>query len=315
MSNFSVSGLGSVYDSLTSFANLSNFWSLFETAFGSEYDLSVAQWLRSQWQAQDFSQLPTIEVISDEVLGNARGAYASSRNVIYLSDGFVATASSQALEAVILEEIGHFVDARVNSTDTVGDEGELFSAIVRGVGLSAAELSRIQAEDDHAVVMIDGQMITVEQSITQVGKWDYLSVALGVAVAGNYAYVVGDTLEILDISNPSNPVFKGNYDIIKAAGVDIQVVGNYAYVVVNGSSSGLQIFNIINPSAPNLTGSYASGYSYSRDTKVQVVGNYAYIAGGYSGLQIFNISNPSAPNLTGSYDTPGYAHRVQVVGV
>ena len=46
MSNFSVLDFGSVYDSLTSFANLSNFWSLFETVFGSEYDLSVAQWLR-----------------------------------------------------------------------------------------------------------------------------------------------------------------------------------------------------------------------------------------------------------------------------
>ncbi len=37
-----------------------------------------------------------------------------------------------------------------------------------------------------------------------------------------------DTLEIIDISNPSNPVFKGNYDI--SYGQDVQIVGNYAYV-------------------------------------------------------------------------------------
>ena len=132
MSNSSFPSLLSVYDQLTSFAKLESFWSLFNTAFGSNYDYSLAAMLRSQWQSQDFSQLPRIEVISGDILGNARGAYASSRNVIYLAAGFVAPASSQVLEAVILEEIGHFVDAQVNTTDTQGDEGELFANIVLG---------------------------------------------------------------------------------------------------------------------------------------------------------------------------------------
>jgi hypothetical protein len=164
MSGFSVSGLGSVYDSLTSFANLSNFWSLFETVFGSEYDLSVAQWLRSQWQGGNFSQLPTIQVINDDILGNARGAYASSTNIIYLAASLVEVASPQQLDSVILEEIGHFVDAQVNQTDTAGDEGELFSAVVRGVSLSGSELARIKTEDDHAVISLGGKLITVEQA-------------------------------------------------------------------------------------------------------------------------------------------------------
>ena len=68
------------------------------------------------------------------------------------------------MEAVILEEFGHFVDAQVNATDTLGDEGELFSDLVRGVSLSAAELGRIQAEDDHAVIVVDGQDVAIEQS-------------------------------------------------------------------------------------------------------------------------------------------------------
>ena len=34
MSNVSVSSLESVYAQLTSFANLSNFWNLFDTVFG-----------------------------------------------------------------------------------------------------------------------------------------------------------------------------------------------------------------------------------------------------------------------------------------
>ena len=41
MSNVSVSSLESVYAQLTNFATLSNFWSLFNTAFGSGYDFAT----------------------------------------------------------------------------------------------------------------------------------------------------------------------------------------------------------------------------------------------------------------------------------
>jgi hypothetical protein len=307
MSTFSLS---SVYAQLTSFANLENFWSLFDTAFGSSYDFATAASFRSQWQSGDFSLFPQIEIVSSDVLGSANGAYAISTNRIYLSDQFVNRASQQSLEAVILEEFGHFVDAQVNQTDTAGDEGELFSAIVRGVSLSAAELSRVKAEDDHAVIVVNGQSVAVEQAATLVGVWDRLSTAVAVTVVGNYAYAVGDTLEIIDISDPSNPIFKGGYDI--SDGRDIQIVGNYAYIA--DGSSGLQIIDISNPTAPTLKGNYnTSGYDrYARG--VSVVGNYAYIADGSSRLQIIDISNPTAPTLKGTYNTSGRAFGVQVIG-
>ena len=294
-----VSSLTSVYAQLKSFADLSNFWSLFDKAFGSSYDLATATRFRSQWQSGDFSLFPQIKVVSGDVLGRAKGAYASSTNTIYLSDQFVGRASPQSLEAVILEEFGHFVDAQVNGTDTGGDEGELFSAIVRGGSLSAAELSRIKAEDDHAVIVVNGQSIMVEQAVTLVGSWDPFSVAYAVTVVGNYAYAVGDTLDIIDISDPSNPIFKGSYDI--NAGRDIQIVGNYAYVA--DGLSGLQIIDISNPTNPTLTGSYdTSGFTWG----VQVVGDYAYVADSLSGLQIIDISNPTAPTLAGNYNTSGW---------
>ena len=55
-------------------------------------------------------------------LGNANGAYAGSTNKIYLSDSFLANATPEAISAVLLEEIGHFIDAQINQTDTPGDE-------------------------------------------------------------------------------------------------------------------------------------------------------------------------------------------------
>jgi hypothetical protein len=116
MSSSSFPSLSFVYNQLTNFANLENFWSLFDTAFGSSYDDEIVVGLRSQWQSGDFSQFPQIEVVSNGVLGGANGAYASITNKIYLSDQFLNTANQPSLTSVLIEEFGHFIDTQVNTT-------------------------------------------------------------------------------------------------------------------------------------------------------------------------------------------------------
>ena len=198
MSISSSLSLASVYAQLTDFANLSNFWSLFDTAFGSSYDFATAAKFKSQWQRGNFSLFPQIEIISNRVLGTANGSYVISMNKIYLSDSFISSANQQSLEAVILEEFGHFVDAKVNNTDTLGDEGELFAAIVRGVKLSVAELSRIKTENDHSVISLNEQLMEVEQSLNTTGYRQFGTTvkdfAYGVSTdsSGNI-YLTGDT--------------------------------------------------------------------------------------------------------------------------
>jgi Ca2+-binding RTX toxin-like protein len=118
-----------------------------------------------------------------------------------------------------------------------------------------------------------------------------------VQVVGNYAYVAdgGSGLQIIDISNPATPTFKGNYDTSGRA-YGVQVVGNYAYVA--DYQSGLQIIDISNPAAPTLKGNYqTSGNAFD----VQIVGNYAYVADYEGGLQILDVSdftNPSTSTVT-----------------
>ena len=313
--------LASVYAQLTSFANLSNFWSLFNTAFGSSYDFAIAASFRSQWQNQNFSLFPQIEIVSGDVLGSANGAYAISTNRIYLSDQFVSSASQQSLEAVILEEFGHFVDAQVNNTDTPGDEGELFSALVRGVNLSAAELSRIKTENDWATLSLNGNLVPVELSAIYpnypwiTGSYDTPSRAYSVKIVGNFAYVAdGDSLQIIDISNPASPTFKGSYDTqdnMYGGAYNVKIVGNLAYVI----ASGLEIIDISNPALPILKSRLDIAYAFD----VEIVGNFAYItapvAGGY-GLQIIDISNPVSPTFIGSFANynGGIPYDVKIVG-
>nr|NCS07351.1 hemolysin [Microcystis aeruginosa G13-07] len=91
-----------VDDILFNFAQSDDFWANLATAFGTSYDVVKATELRNQWQSRNFSQLPPIEVLSDEVLGTAKGAYAVSTNKIYLSESFLNVAASESLVKVIL---------------------------------------------------------------------------------------------------------------------------------------------------------------------------------------------------------------------
>ncbi|MBY5309952.1 sodium:calcium exchanger, partial [Aphanizomenon flos-aquae CCAP 1446/1C] len=151
------------HNQLSAFSSLDSFWQVFDTAFGTQYNRRIAEILRLQWQAGDFSQIPQIEILDSSILGNANGAYASSTNKIYLSDTFVATATPAAISALLLEEIGHFVDSQINLTDSAGDEGAIFAELVQGYSLDDATLQALQAEDDSATITVNGQTIQVEQ--------------------------------------------------------------------------------------------------------------------------------------------------------
>jgi Ca2+-binding RTX toxin-like protein len=71
--------------------------------------------------------------------------------------------SIAAISGVILEEVGHWVDRQINTTDAVGDEGAIFAALVQGESLSSEDLQLLRAEDDRTVVILDGQSIAIEQ--------------------------------------------------------------------------------------------------------------------------------------------------------
>jgi len=81
---------------------------------------------------KDLSWLPRIEILPTEILSPAIAAYARATATIYLSNACPSDLQTEAL----LEEIGHHIDALLNTEETPGDEGALFSATVRGVELT-----------------------------------------------------------------------------------------------------------------------------------------------------------------------------------
>ncbi|HBY81726.1 MAG TPA: hypothetical protein DEG47_33150, partial [Cyanobacteria bacterium UBA11148] len=101
-----------------------------------------------------------------DILGNANGAYAKQLDTIFLSDEFVRSHTTQEIAGVLTEEIGHYIDSRINTVDAAGDEGDIFSRLVQGKELSSADLALLKEEDDSAVIAINGQEVSIEKSNT-----------------------------------------------------------------------------------------------------------------------------------------------------
>ncbi|MEG5237041.1 glycosyl hydrolase family 18 protein [Microcoleus sp. AT9b-C3] len=132
-------------------------------AFGEEID---ERELQLTFSNGNFTNLPSVKICSTTEINGASGAYSADTGKIYLAQEFIEANidNPQAVVNVLLEEIGHYIDAKINLTDAAGDEGDIFARLVQGKSLSQQELEVLRAEDDTATVMLDGQMIGIEQN-------------------------------------------------------------------------------------------------------------------------------------------------------
>jgi Ca2+-binding RTX toxin-like protein len=149
---------------LRNFAGESHFWQSFELAFGANYDRSRAEAIRQE--AIDGNLMLPIRVLDDAAMGVAVGAFAAATNTIYLRDSFVKGGDLGAIGAVIVEELGHSIDSRVNKEEAPGDEGAIFRLLVGGGTISADLLAELKAEDDWGSIVVDGQKLLVEMDDT-----------------------------------------------------------------------------------------------------------------------------------------------------
>ncbi|MEA5537107.1 hypothetical protein [Crocosphaera sp. XPORK-15E] len=135
-----------------------------DLAFGSNYNQTVASQLFTAFSQGDFSSVPEIKILSDEVLGATNGAYSASKNQIYLNERFLSANAGnvKAIASVIIEEIGHYIDAQINTTDSAGDEGDIFARLVQGETLTSNVLANLKAEDDSKTIVLGGEAVEIE---------------------------------------------------------------------------------------------------------------------------------------------------------
>jgi len=136
-----------------------------------------------------------------------------------------------------------------------------------------------------------------------------------VVVVGNYAYVVsrtGNSITILDISNPLNPAYVSSLTdaTLLSGAYSLAIVGNYAYIAVTTRAS-LAIIDISNPYYPKFVAEQRGsvpGTSLAGIRDVMVIGKYAYVHSNASGVgfAIIDVSNPNNPTLVSSVSNGTY---------
>ncbi|MGE5659736.1 MAG: pre-peptidase C-terminal domain-containing protein [Actinomycetota bacterium] len=155
-----------VFQDLQRFATDPNVNEKLKFSFGSDYNVQTAQTILANWVIGNFSNIPSIELVERGDIAGANGAFGAVTKKIYVSKDILTgeLINTQAVEDVILEEIGHSVDAQINTVDAPGDEGAIFAATVQGRPLSSEELATLKAENDTAVVIMGGKPIVIEQN-------------------------------------------------------------------------------------------------------------------------------------------------------
>jgi hypothetical protein len=193
-------------------------------------------------------------------LGGFTSAGPNGAETIFLNRSWLATASAPQIEAVLLEELGHALDLRLNgSQDSPGDEGERFSALIRGLTPSASTAS----ENDQRWIQVDGAALLIEAAAP--GSIDLSDIAGG---TGGFV-ITGQAGE------------NSGYSVSRAGDVN----GDGLADVIIGAFSG-------NPPAGSGAGRSYVVFGKTGTTAI----NLSAIAGGNGG---FVINGQSAGDLSG----------------
>jgi len=149
------------------------FHSLMQKSFGDTYDQAKAEDIRQQTLKGDFSWMPEVKLVDGATLTDVSGqqsgeqglgAYSKDGDTIYLSRDLLMSDPAKA-EEILTEEVGHALDARINTSDAAGDEGDIFSKLSHGQEISDSELTALQSENDSGTIMVDGREVEVEYGL------------------------------------------------------------------------------------------------------------------------------------------------------
>lgn len=116
----------------------------------------------------------------------------------------------------------------------------------------------------------------------------------GVTGYGEFVYLCGDGLTVLDLRDPASPVVAGT---VGQGNTYAKLVcqGDLGYVTGSIGGVGLHVYDLSDPAAPVLIGVRDEGYYGDH---IAVVGDRAYVAGddgNNDGFAIYDVSDPTHP--------------------
>jgi RHS repeat-associated protein len=161
-----VRGKALAVSQIQDFLNRPDRFEQFKIAFGQDLEPATIERVIANWQAEGY-KLPDIEIIPSQVLGKTDGGFDAANNKIYLSSNLIERGNSAEIVPVIIEEIGHYLDTKIHpGSDATGDEGEIFSRLVRGINISNSEYVTLVNEDDRTTIILNSTPVNIEQAVT-----------------------------------------------------------------------------------------------------------------------------------------------------
>ncbi|MGL5872983.1 MAG: Ig-like domain-containing protein, partial [Xenococcaceae cyanobacterium] len=217
---------------LDKFLNEESFSAELSTALGDGWDKREAIALISDLITQ--KALPEIKILPAATL-QANGAFDGEK--IYLSQELLDRGNTEKIAAVFLEEVGHYLDSKLNTADSKGDEGEIFSSLVRELVLDGDALAQLTQFDDRGVFNLDGREIAIEKSdndsgVFLVGAEGELSFDL-IADAGSYK----GELAVFSLTGMEN-LTPGSTEFIFEAARRALSNSSSGYRIINDSAEG-----------------------------------------------------------------------------
>ena len=148
-----------------------------------------------------------------------------------------------------------------------------------------------------------------DQSLTFISEYIPFKRPYGFVIVGNYVYMLSaNTLDIVDINNPTNPIFDHSLNLPTEA-VNISKEGYFVYITGKNT---LEIYNISNPRYPvHVNSGYTSDTSLGVTTRDQYFYTNSFLGGdvigsSFRGIASINISNPHNPLVVAGYHTSSF---------
>ena len=244
---------------------------------------------------------------SDELRGHPAGYAAVSPDGserIYLNRDWLESATTNNVQTVLMEELGHAMDFRLNAgSDSTGDEGQRFAGVLSGYDFSESDLSAVLGEDDSGTLSLNGNAVAVEfasalgtanpDTLTGTTSVDYLEGKAGddtlSADAGNDILYGGTGADTLTGG-------AGNDAFVFFAGDSVLTVTPSA----TAGSSTITGFDVISAADFTLANGTLAG-DVIRLPSANIVANTAAVAGASASTGQINNGNGNAIGTIGAH--------------
>ena len=257
---------------------------------------------------------------------NGRGHLEISGNTLYASDGYGHLITYDLSNPLRPKVQGEPVYMDVRSTFEIADGYVYVPKQVWGIAIYDArfpgELRLVSTNDTGW----SAQMVAVKETTAYVADVNGLEImdvsdkssprtvrkygtsGSSLAIEGNKLYLAGEGLEILDITEPRNPVligWNGAFTAAQSFRSRITVQGGWAYVLCG--TNGIFIFDVTDGARPRYAGKYLDG---GETSDLQILEETAYLANGSKSWSVLDLRNPWLPTIAATTDASGMVREV-----